>query len=94
MRIVRFLLLFALFFSLVEAALEPQLSKAIKYDQSGENRIGYIAIDDQEQISQSTWIRVKDALDYYKKNKPIFIILELNTPGGARCLRRRRFRMA
>lgn len=57
--------------------------EAIHYDKTGPNRVGHIQIDDRTAgISQSTWIYVKNALDYYKKNRPIFIILELNTPGG------------
>lgn len=51
--------------------------------QSGNNTVGLITIDDRTSgISQSTWIYVKNALDYYKKTKPAFLILELNTPGG------------
>jgi membrane-bound serine protease (ClpP class) len=50
---------------------------------SGENRVGKISIDDRSSgINQGTWIYVKNALDYYKKNPPLFLILELNTPGG------------
>lgn len=48
-----------------------------------QNRVGRITIDDRSSgINQSTWIYVKNALDYYKKNPPLFLILELNTPGG------------
>lgn len=48
-----------------------------------QNKVGYIAIDNRDsQISQATFLYVKKALEYYKENKPIFIILELNTPGG------------
>jgi len=47
-----------------------------------EASIGYIAIDDKSQISQSTWIRIKHALDFYKKEKPELIVLKLDTPGG------------
>jgi membrane-bound serine protease (ClpP class) len=47
------------------------------------NTIGYIYIGDHEsEINQSTWLYVKQALEFYKKNPPIFIILVLNTPGG------------
>jgi membrane-bound ClpP family serine protease len=47
------------------------------------NTIGYIQINDREgQISQSTWLYIKSAMEYYQKNKPIFIVLVLNTPGG------------
>lgn len=58
------------------------LKSAIKYNEVGLNRIGYITITDKDTINQGTWIYVKNALDEYKKNPPIFIILELNTPGG------------
>lgn len=48
-----------------------------------ENKIGKLTINDRTSgISESTWIYVKNGLDYYKKNPPLFIILELNTPGG------------
>jgi membrane-bound ClpP family serine protease len=50
---------------------------------SSPQTIGYIHIGDHETaISQSTWIYVKSALDHYKKTKPAFVILHLNTPGG------------
>ncbi|CCB91727.1 putative membrane-bound serine protease [Waddlia chondrophila 2032/99] len=63
--------------------LAGQLEKAIHYQGDEENRIGLIHVDDKNaQISQSTWIYIKSALEYYKKRKPSFIILELNTPGG------------
>jgi membrane-bound ClpP family serine protease len=56
---------------------------AIHFSETQTNRVGHIVIDDRTTgISQSTWIYVKEALDYYKKERPIFIILELNTPGG------------
>lgn len=47
------------------------------------NTIGKITIDDRSSgITQATWIYVKNALEYYKKSRPLFLILELNTPGG------------
>lgn len=59
------------------------LKQHISMNPEGPNSIGRIVIDDRTNgINQSTWIYVKNALDYYKKNKPAFIILELNTPGG------------
>lgn len=66
----------------------PQISqnefeKFIKFSPDKQNLVGHILIDDRTSgISQATWIYVKEALDYYKKIKPIFVILELNTPGG------------
>lgn len=63
--------------------LSARLEKAISFDKEGKNVVGLIRVDNKNsQISQATWIYVKSALDYYKKVKPSFIILELNTPGG------------
>lgn len=63
--------------------LEKRLSEHIVFNHEGPNVIGRILIDDRSaEINQATWIYVKAALDYYKKTKPIFIIVELNTPGG------------
>ena len=63
--------------------LNAKLRKYINFNYAGENKVGLIEINNKESsISQSTWIYVKNALDYYKKTKPIFVILELNTPGG------------
>lgn len=65
------------------SSLEQNFAEHIKYNREGANRIGYIKIVGHDKsISQSTWIYVKKALDYYKETKPIFIILELDTPGG------------
>lgn len=62
---------------------EVDLNEHIHYKADAENRVGKITIDDRASgINQSTWIYVKNALDYYKKNPPAFLILELNTPGG------------
>jgi membrane-bound serine protease (ClpP class) len=63
--------------------LNAKLKKHINFSSAEENKVGLIEINNKESsISQSTWIYVKNALDYYKKTKPIFVILELNTPGG------------
>lgn len=49
----------------------------------GSNQIGLISINERDSaISDATWIYVKKAVDHYKETKPIFVILELNTPGG------------
>lgn len=64
-------------------ALEKAFKEHITFNPNGPNQIGHILIDDRTSgISESTWLYVKQALDYYKKTKPAFIILELNTPGG------------
>lgn len=63
--------------------LMEKLKEHIKYNAQGPNVIGHIYIGDkQSEINQTTWIYVKSALDHYKESKPIFVILELNTPGG------------
>jgi membrane-bound serine protease (ClpP class) len=66
-----------------QSSVDKKLSQFIKINKEGPNQIGLIRImEKNSQISQATWIYVKSALDYYKKSKPAFIILELNTPGG------------
>ncbi len=68
---------------LQKTSLETKLSKHIKFNPQGKNTIGLLQVNDRSsQISQATWIYVKSALEYYKKSKPAFVILELNTPGG------------
>lgn len=66
--------------------LHAKLTKYIKFNPEGFNKIGHIVIEDRTSgITESTWLYVKKALEYYKQNKenkPIFVILELNTPGG------------
>lgn len=68
--------------ALPHAALNQSLEEHIKYNPQGPNYVGHILIGKDSSISQSTWLYVKKALEEYKKLKPIFIILELNTPGG------------
>lgn len=63
--------------------VEKRLQKAIHFNHEGPNIIGYLYVGDHEtSISESTWIYIKQGLEFYKKQRPIFIILELNTPGG------------
>lgn len=63
--------------------LEDELKAHIKVNESGPNQIGLISINERDSaISDATWIYVKKAVDHYKETKPIFVILELNTPGG------------
>lgn len=73
------------FCSVVRAAesIDQQLAAHVHYNPNGPNLVGHILIDDKTSgINQSTWLYVKKALEYYKERKPIFVILELNTPGG------------
>ncbi|MDF2577517.1 MAG: hypothetical protein K0S74_1001 [Chlamydiales bacterium] len=63
--------------------IAQRLRKFIPYKEGQSHVIGHIAINDRKRgINDTTWIYVKSALDYYKKIRPQFIILELNTPGG------------
>ncbi|GAB4231365.1 MAG: hypothetical protein Tsb0021_09810 [Chlamydiales bacterium] len=71
--------------TITKPELIESLQKHITFKEEGPNKIGRIVIDDRKTgINESTWIYVKSAIDSYLKseNKPIFIILELNTPGG------------
>lgn len=60
----------------------PSFAEHIRYDAAGKNTIGFLTIDGEGGITQSTWLQIKSGLDYYRKSKPIFVILRLNTPGG------------
>lgn len=65
------------------SSLEASLAERIKFNPNGPNKIGYIKIVGHDSmISQSTWIYIKKALEYYKETRPAFIILEMDTPGG------------
>lgn len=64
-------------------AIEKKLQQFIHFNSEGPNQVGYVYVGDHERsINQSTWLYIKQALEFYKKNPPIFIILELDTPGG------------
>ncbi len=70
-------------FAFADDSTEDKLKKYIHYNDQGPNNVGYIYVGDHETaISDATWLYIKQALDDYKKTKPIFIILDLNTPGG------------
>ena len=63
--------------------VEKKLQDYIHFNPDGPNSIGYFYVGDHETaISESTWLYLKQGLEYYKKHPPIFIILELDTPGG------------
>lgn len=80
---MRYLIFFLFFLPLIGQENVEQNLQAHIHPKPDLNRIGKISIDDRSSsINQGTWIYVKNALDYYKKNPPLFIILELNTPGG------------
>lgn len=65
------------------STIEKKLEEHVHFNPQGPNTIGYLFIGNHESsINESTWLYVKQGLEYYKKNPPSFIILELNTPGG------------
>lgn len=68
--------------SVVPMSLHQRLQAAIPIKQDGENLIGYIYLERDRPIDQSTYLYVKFALEHYKKLGVSFILLELNTPGG------------
>jgi len=69
--------------ALPKAEVDAKLQKYIKYNPEGPNLIGHIGIDDKSTaISESTWLYVKKAIEFFKEKKVIFVIVELNTPGG------------
>jgi membrane-bound serine protease (ClpP class) len=75
------LFLFTTFYA--EDSVDEKFAKHIIFPKEGKVTIGHIAIDDrQSAISQSTWIYINAAVNAFKKEKPICVILELNTPGG------------
>ncbi|MBS0655428.1 MAG: hypothetical protein JSR46_06615 [Verrucomicrobia bacterium] len=62
---------------------DQKLESHVHFPENHPPRIGYITLTDkQEAISQSTWIYIRSALNFYKQTHPGCIILELNSPGG------------
>lgn len=80
MRLIAYLFLF--FLQPLNSNLDSELQQHILYSREGPNRVGLIKIEGQGGINQGTWLYVFKALEEYKKSKPSFVILELNTPGG------------
>jgi membrane-bound serine protease (ClpP class) len=78
--------IFCFFFLIISIFLvsgEDSIFDHIKYGEDGANGVGHIYIGSHETgISDVTWIYVQSALKHYKKTRPIFIILHLDTPGG------------
>lgn len=71
------------FMELSPQAVEKKLQEHIHFNPQGSNVIGYLYVGAHETaISESTWLYIKQGLEFYKKQQPIFIILELDTPGG------------
>ncbi|MCH9625918.1 MAG: hypothetical protein S4CHLAM123_11030 [Chlamydiales bacterium] len=88
---MRFFICFLFLWNFGWAALEispevlnESLNEHIHYSNEGPNYVGHIYIGGHDaQISQGTYIYVKNALESFEQDlKPIFVILELDTPGG------------
>ncbi len=63
--------------------LQEKLQEQIHFNPDGNNLAGYLYVGDRESsINQSTWLYIKQGLEFYKQHKPLLIILELDTPGG------------
>lgn len=62
--------------------LDERLKAAIAIDPKGENLVGYLSIEKDRAIDESTYLYVKFAIEQYKKRRVSFILLNLNTPGG------------
>jgi membrane-bound serine protease (ClpP class) len=80
--IARFFFLLLIFSSLFSQDISADLEKHIKYIPDQENLIGYISIEKNRPIDQSTFIEVKFALDHFREKNVRFVLLNLNTPGG------------
>ncbi len=63
-------------------SMDDKLSKYIQYDLAGVNNVGYLSIDKDRGIDNSTHLYVKYALEYFRKQNVCFVVLRLNTPGG------------
>jgi hypothetical protein len=67
----------------ISFSMQERLKEHIHFSPDEKNLVGYLYVGDRENsINQSTWLYIKQGLDFYKQNKPILIILELDTPGG------------
>ncbi len=63
--------------------VQDQLKQHIHWNKDSPNQIGYLYVGGHENsINESTWLYIKQGLDHYKTTRPIFIILEIDTPGG------------
>jgi len=79
------IILFFIFFSTVcfsQNKNTNDLNENIKYSDTNTNKIGYLSIPMDHPIDQSTYIYVKLALEEFVKENVIFVVLDLNTPGG------------
>jgi len=81
-KIVFFLLFISISCFSQSQAIVSSLNQKIKYSDTEVNNVGYISIPMDRQIDQSTFIHVKLAMEDFRKNGAVFVLLDLNTPGG------------
>ncbi|PIS00912.1 MAG: hypothetical protein COT84_05535 [Chlamydiae bacterium CG10_big_fil_rev_8_21_14_0_10_35_9] len=76
-------LLFYLFIPFfIFAQVDSELEEVIQYSTDKENKVGLIEVPMDRPISQATFIHCKLAIEHFKKENIIFLLLHLNTPGG------------
>lgn len=64
------------------AEFQQQFNTYVSYNNSEENLIGYLRIDEKRPINQATYIYTKFALKDFIKKGVHFVVLDLDTPGG------------
>ncbi len=73
-------LLFFFFFS--SLAAEP-FTPDIKISAEGVNKIGYLPINRDRAIGETTLVQIKLSLEKFAEERVAFVLLDLDTPGGA-----------
>ncbi len=68
--------------AVTQSSLDNMLKKHISFSKVDENLVGYLYLESNKSIDQSTYIYVKYSLEDFKKKGVRFVILHLNTPGG------------
>jgi membrane-bound serine protease (ClpP class) len=63
--------------------IEQKITTVLSFVKEKDSFVGHIYIGDHgKSISEPTWIYVREALNFYKKHKPAFILVEIDSPGG------------
>lgn len=63
--------------------LHEKFAEVIKCDPSEKRPIGYIYFSKEHPIDEATYYYAKEALDYFKKQRVCFVVVDLNCYGGA-----------
>jgi len=82
MRVVFLILLSVCSLFSQDQSVENMLEEHIKYVADEENLIGYLSLEKDRSINQSTYIKFKFAFDHFREKNVRFVLLKLNTPGG------------